>query len=281
MPNRRFSACFVVFAMVVALLIAGCTNPVTSDPPGSREDRPGDPLDQPPDPPAGDPDPSDPETDEVFLIVTEINFSDETPGVVAAEFNGSGLSHPPDIGQLNAEAWQITGFSDGDQMFGQVETTGDLARGASGGGVSTGGVYAFVVEPENVALGVQPTASDFQPGSIALKLAAPDARLESVEIAYSIWHFNDQDRSTVWRLEWSADGSVWMDTGTDPLASPATSDPDPQWISVRQSMTLARSEIIALEWLYLRWIAVDGDGTGARDECALDDIMIAFTCIAP
>jgi hypothetical protein len=77
-------------------------------------------------------------------------------------FTGTGLAPEPNSGQLNSNAWILTGFSQGNTNFGGTATSGDFARGVSTGGVSTGGVYSFTIANENNILGVQPVGDDFK-----------------------------------------------------------------------------------------------------------------------
>ena len=69
------------------------------------------------------------------------------PGTPVVEtftgFTGSGFAPTPSSGQLDADNWQITGFSDGNLAFGGTRTTGDYARGVTGGNVTVGGIYGY------------------------------------------------------------------------------------------------------------------------------------------
>jgi len=216
----------------------------------------------------------------VIHEVVAIDFVAETSGYVAAGFSGAGLDHPPTDGQLDSVSWRVSGFSDGDHDFGDTNTAGDFARGLSPGAVSTGGLYAFEVEPGNIALGVQPTSSDFQPGSICLRLEAPDGTLDSVDIGYGIWMRNDQDRSTVWMLEWSTDDVVWTADETR-ITSAAGADGEPAWIEQPAGLLLNTAALASADVIYLRWTAADGDGSGSRDESAIDDIVVTFSYSVP
>ena len=77
------------------------------------------------------------------------------------EFNGSGFSPSPAVGQLDSDVWAISGLSDGTLDFGGTAATGDFARGLSTGNVTTGGIYAFDAGSLNIILGAQPTSTDF------------------------------------------------------------------------------------------------------------------------
>jgi hypothetical protein len=101
-----------------------------------------------------------------YTVDFDATFGDVNNG----QFDGSGFNPSPSSGQLDSDAWATTGMSDGDSDFGDTETSGDFARGNSSGGVGTGGFYSFTVGTGNNAFGVQPTSSDFTPGTITLKI---------------------------------------------------------------------------------------------------------------
>jgi len=98
-----------------------------------------------------------------------IDFDNTVAGVNNGTFNGSDLSPTPDPGQLDSNAWKITGMSDGLLDFGGTGKTGDFAKGAFTGAVTSGGLYACEVQTGNYALGIQPTGADFNPGTLVLR----------------------------------------------------------------------------------------------------------------
>src|SRR5690349_7327122 len=62
-------------------------------------------------------------------------------------FVGAGFAASPGAGQLDADDWRVAGTSEvAAPVFGTTYDTGDLARGASAGGETTGGVYGFDVD---------------------------------------------------------------------------------------------------------------------------------------
>jgi len=72
-----------------------------------------------------------------------IDFDNTVSDVNNSSFTGNGLEPIPGPGRLDADAWNITGMSEGSHLFGQTNTSGDYARGNSNGAVSTGGLYSF------------------------------------------------------------------------------------------------------------------------------------------
>ena len=99
-----------------------------------------------------------------------IDFDASVSGVNSGSFTGSGFATSPSNGQLDADAWATTGLSDASKDFGISNTSGDHARGSSSGGVSTGGHYSFDIGGGNRALGIQPTGSDWTPGTLTLRI---------------------------------------------------------------------------------------------------------------
>lgn len=262
--------------------VAGCANPAL--PPSAGTDDPVTlPPVPPPDPPADpapDP-PPDPPVDPPVVVSSSIRIDFQTvvPGVSAEGFSAAGFSPKPDRGQLNSLAWSVTGFSDGDLPFGGEAISGDLARGTSPGGVATGGLYAFAVEPENLALGIQPTASDFAPGTIALRVPVPPGTLTGCAISYRMWTRNDEDRETLWNIDYSLDGTLWTPLEDLATATPNAADGAPEWVpsDFAAEITLAEADLSEGDVVAFRWSAADGSGAGGRDESAIDDIEVRFT----
>jgi hypothetical protein len=266
-----------LFALAVASLplVAGaCAQPTDSQVAGPGTDV-GVPAD-------GEPkDGSDPAPGAVSQHLF-VDFQSATENVVAAGFAGAGVAVEPDVGQMDADAWQIVGLSDGDRLFGEEAFDGDHARGLSPGGVSSGGLYAFTVEEGNVALGVQPTASDFAPGSVTLRVPFELEGRQRFSLAYTIWVLNDEDRSSSWEVDFSTGDGIWSEPNLLPLTTDAGASESPTWEPFPFTMEteLYLDELPDAEALYVRWTAVDHAGVGGRDEVAIDDIAITLEAIA-
>lgn len=256
-------ACALVLACAVA---TGCANPQL-------------PTDEAELPDLEPPVAPDPEPPVLVHTTVLIDFDSVTPGIVGETFAAAGFGVVPALGQLDADAWSVLGFSDGDLDFGEEAATGDWARGVSPGRVSTGGLYAFSVESDNRALGIQPTASDFAPGSILLKTVVPADAVSVVQLEFRMWTLNDQDRSTVWSTWYSLDGTTWTELTAMEHTTPALADASPQWswTDHRTVVSLEGTLLNAGDPFYLRWDAIDGEGEGSRDESAIDDISLRFT----
>jgi hypothetical protein len=279
----------VMMIGVIVLVVGACSQPTGGDPPSAEPagasptdaDPTGDGEDDPTgdsasDPPAEDPI-VDPQPPEVRSLA--IDFQTATEGVVAEGFDGSGAVQEPAPGQLDADAWEVLGFSDGDRLFGEESTTGDHARGTSDGAVSTGGLYAFTVEDGNVALGVQPTAGDFAPGSVTLKVPLELWPQTKVTLGYTVWVYNDQDRSTSWSVAYSLDGENWSELDETSFLTPEPADPATAWTPFAFTVETVLDFLPNLhghDGLYIRWTGTDSSGTGGRDEAAIDDIMVSL-----
>ncbi|MFW5688440.1 MAG: hypothetical protein ACOC1U_02620, partial [Spirochaetota bacterium] len=246
----------------------------------SPDDTPsdGDPADDEPtgDPSAPDPDDPSPVTSVQTLAV---NFDERVEGYTALAFAGMGTAKDPAEGFLDSDAWAFTGLSDGDLVFGDEADAGDYARGTSAGGTSTGGVYAFEVAQSNVALGVQPTGTDFAPGSIMTRLGIEAETPETFSLEFAFWHYNDADRATQVALSVSNGGSEWVELPGSTLVTPEQADAEPAWTRVDASHELDLSSLGLTRdsALHVRWEISDAGGSGGRDEIAIDDITIEVT----
>ena len=191
-----------------------------------------------------------------------------------SHFAGAGVAPGAGAPTLDSRAWAVTGFSDGDSAFGAVDTTGDLARGRSPGGVRTGGLYAFDLPGGSRGLGVQATGSDFTPGGLHRRVSnATDAALAGLRVVAELWVLNDGARSTGVRL--AADrGSFPHDDGAvELLSTPGPADGagwQPRVVdALLDSVPLAAGESVILSWLF-----DDRAGTGGRDEIALSRLEV-------
>lgn len=216
-----------------------------------------------------------------------INFDVSQNGVNEGAFNSTGLNIPPSSGQLNGSAWAISGMSEGTHNFGQLNTSGDFARGISNGGVNTGGLYAFNISGSNRALGIQPTGSDWTPGAVCLKIINNrSAIVNDINIDYTVYVRNDQNRANSFNFSYSTDNINYTSVSTASITSPSSSDSNPSWNPTNRSIVLSNLGLTPGDVLYLKWSGTDAGGSGSRDEFALDDISIVAsgssqTCIEP
>lgn len=221
----------------------------------------------------------------IFLVATT-SFAQLTisaTGVPVTEnfatFDGSGFSATPTVGQLNSNTWRISGLSDGDFTFGAEATTGDYARGTSPGGTSSGGIFAFNSGITNGAmLGVQPTGSDYSPGSTVVKITNNSgSAITALQIAYDIIVLNDQPRSSSINMSYSLNDIDFTPISALDYTTPETEDAN-GWTVVNKSFLLTGINVGIGSSIYLSWDSDDVSGTGSRDEFGIDNI--SFTSVA-
>lgn len=205
-----------------------------------------------------------------------IDFDNTLAGVNEGQFTGSGFAPSPATGQLDSDAWAVSGLSDGDVPFGGTATSGDAARGSSGGGVAIGGVYAFsAAGSSNYGLGVQPTEADLTPGTIKLRVRNDTGgTLTRLRVAYSLYVYNDENRATQWTVSYSTDDTTYHPVSGQDYTSPLTADSTPLWTAVQRDFVLVGLSVPAGGYLYVAWHLADAGGADARDEFALDDIVL-------
>lgn len=267
MRTEQTAGLLAALALLAVVLTNGCENPAS----GSTGAPPAEPA------PPADEAPADGDSPARQLL--EIDFDSETEGYVASGFAAAGTASEPEAGYLDADSWRITGFSDGDLDYGGVADGGDFARGPSPGGVSIGGLYAFAAG-DGASLGVQPTGSDFAPGTIELRIPVTIASVSHLSLAYTLWINNDEDRATNWTCAISVDDTPdgsWIAVDRLAVVSPGPAD-GASWVDTPVS---TRIDITSLglangSTLYVRWTAEDDSGSGGRDEAAIDDIVVVL-----
>ena len=206
-----------------------------------------------------------------------IDFDQTVPGVNNGSFEGIGFSPTPSQGQLDSDAWAVTGLSDGNLDFGGSASSLDFINGISPGDTTSGGIYAFETSANNFSLGVQPTSSDFAPGSITLKLQnQTGSTVDLVDIAYILYTYNDQNRSSSFNFSYSTDDITYNNINNLDYVSIEATDALPTWQSNSQSTYIDNLSLADQAFLYLRWSSTDVAGSGSRDEFALDDITAVF-----
>ncbi len=193
-------------------------------------------------------------------------------------FDGSGFAPLPGLGELDSDAWAITGFSDGNLPFGGTATSGDYARGTDFGFVSTGGIYKLDNGPSFQGLYIQPGGSDFTPGTITLKVCNQSGgTLTNPAVAYEIYFLNDRDRANSLNFSYSTDDITYTPVASLDFTTPGTGDPEPPTEKVSRSTALPIS-VNNLACFYLRWTSDDVSGSGERDEMGIGQIMVGDLC---
>lgn len=207
-----------------------------------------------------------------------ITFDATLSGVNSGAFTGAGINPTPTAGQLDGTAWAITGMSDGDYAFDDAAiTTGDYARSDNNGGATTGGLYSFDLSAlgTGYTLGVQPTGSDFSPGTITLRIINnTGSTVTSIAIAYELWVSNDQNRSSSFNFSYSStSGGPYTSVGALDYTSTAAQDAN-SWQLNNRSTVITGLSITDGSDFFIRWTGDDVGGSGSRDEFAIDDITV-------
>ncbi|MFY0603638.1 MAG: T9SS type A sorting domain-containing protein [Flavobacteriaceae bacterium] len=209
---------------------------------------------------------------------TIITFDATLSGVNFGAFTGAGINPTATAGQIDGNAWAITGLSDGDYAFDDIAiTTGDFARSDNDLGATTGGLYSFDLSAlgTGYTLGVQPIGADFTPGTITLKITNNTGfTVTSIAIAYELWVRNDQDRSNSFNFSYSTSSAgPFTDVGALDYTSTAAQDAN-SWQLNNRSTVITGLSIADGSDFFIRWTGNDVGGSGNRDEFAIDDITV-------
>ena len=204
-----------------------------------------------------------------------IDFDNTVSGVNNGGWAGTGFSPTPSAGQLNSNAWAVTGWSNGNLAFGGTQTTAstDYTRGTSSIAVTTGGLYNFEISG-NKTLGIQPGGSDWAPGTVTLKIQnATGNDITALNIAYKVYIRNDQDRSSSFNFSYSNNDVTYTAVTDLSITSPTALDAL-GWKMYYCVVKITGMSIPATGYYYLMWSGADVAGSVSRDEFALDDIEI-------
>lgn len=210
-------------------------------------------------------------------------YSMATLGVAVTEdyasFTGAGFVPSPGAGQLDSDAYRLSGLSDGSCNFGETCDTGDYARGSSTGPASTGGMYAFSVDaglPPTIGLGVQPGGSDFTPGTITIKFQNDTGDpITDFDISYDLYVSNDADRSNRWTTYWSIDDAAYTQVVSLDYTSIEVADVNGFTKVADQDESISLGAALAPGGtLYILFESDDVSGSGSRDEFAVANLSI-------
>jgi hypothetical protein len=203
-----------------------------------------------------------------------INFEETIPGVLNGQYEGLGFSANPAPGQLNSNAWSVTGLSGGDVPFGGNGTTGSYAMGVADHGVVTaGGIYAHPASGLSSKLMFQPDDNELNPGSIILKVQNNTGRqVDYIRTAFIYERFQDQSNSTKITFEISNDSmTTWVEEWSHTSSTVPQSGSNLLFMNPR---LFTQIDIADGEYIYLRWKIEAVSGTGERDELYLNNISV-------
>lgn len=189
-------------------------------------------------------------------------------GIDISDFTGAGFQPGGGGGTLNSDIFAAEGFSTGGVNFGETALAGDLARGtAELGTITTGGIYALAI-PAPVHIWIQPTADDFTPGSITVRLQNNTAvTLGEMQINYTAWASNDEDRSNNLVCTYSTNNVDYFPIAGAEFISPDSADL--LLYEVPFEVTATGFSVAPGEYFYVRWTGNDVGGGGSRDEFGL------------
>lgn len=209
-----------------------------------------------------------------------VNFDGTVTGVSSGAWAGGGFQPTPTAGRLDSDAWAVTGWSDGNLGFGGTRITAgtDYRRGTALAAVAAGGMYAFDDGAGGVltgmALGFQPGASDWEPGTIILRAQNnTGSTLTAFDVAYDVFYRNDQNSSNTFNLSYSDDNVTYTNVPSQDVTSPAGST-GAAWVSNARSTTINGVVVPNGGYFYIRWRGTSVSVSGARDEFALDNISV-------
>ena len=206
----------------------------------------------------------------------QITFDTTVDGVNEGTYQAAGMSNTLTAGELNSNAWAVSGFSDGAIAFGGTSVDSqDFDRGTATSGVTVGGVYAFETAPNNFALGIQPAPADFIPGAVTLRFQnQTGAAITSLSIGYKVYVYNDQPASNSFNFSYSADNSTYISISGLNVTSVGAADAVPTWKSYYRVVTIKDLNIAANNYYYFKWTGAAVSGSTNYDEFALDDITM-------
>ena len=153
-------------------------------------------------------------------------------------------------------------------------------RGASGGGETTGGCYAWNISEGDFAIGCQPTETKFTPGYFLVAISnATGTAVNEISVSYDVVCLNNADRSSALHFELSVDGNAFERQEGMSFVSPLLQDKPASWARSTYSCNIRfRKPVSADQRIWLRWYVDDAAGSYARDEYGLDNVRLIFHC---
>lgn len=198
---------------------------------------------------------------------------------VTIDFTGytaTGFAPAPAPGQLNSNNWASTGMSDGNLNFGDTQTGGDYARGLWNN--STSGGFYYISQGGNVRFIVQPTAADFNPGTITLRIQNNTGQaMTRLSVGYDVIVNNSGPRANSFNFSYSTNNSTYTTVpgacGGD-YTSPEVADALGFVVGASKSLNITGLNVAPGDFVYLRWTSADVSGSGNRDQLGIDNIVI-------
>lgn len=190
-------------------------------------------------------------------------------------FTGSGFSPGAlsSTGRLDSNRYRATGLQQNNMDFGDTRLSGAFARGISYGGATLPGIYAFNVGSGNIAAGIKPSGFDWTPGFFGIKVQnSTGTHLNRMDISFDVYINNVGDRGNSLKFSYSTDGINYTDIPALQFITPTTADSN-GFMSISASETF-NANVAEGDFIYLRLTGDDAMGTGARDEFAVDNLLL-------
>jgi len=211
--------------------------------------------------------------------VYKIDFDTTLEGVNNGAYEGSGLASLPDVGELNANSFELNAPAVTQNVTFGVDVTDEdpaYGNGQSDGNETDGGFYAFQVSTGNYAIGFQADATYPSFSSTLRFQNQTGAAITSVNIGYKIYVRNDAAGSDTFNFTYSgtnASNTAYTALSVLNQSTTAAADALPGWKMYYKVVTLTGLNIANSGYYFIRWSS-DALSGSVYDEVALDDITI-------
>jgi len=137
-----------------------------------------------------------------------------------------------------------------------------------------GGLYALDAGGGDYRFMIQPSGSDFTPGTLTLRIQNNTGQaITELDVSYEIYVNNDQNSSYQLDFSYSDDNVTYTTVAAAHYETPGTSDALGFVLGATRTVNITGINIPNGGYFYLRWTGDDVTG-GSRDEIALDNISI-------
>ncbi len=142
------------------------------------------------------------------------------------------------------------------------------------GNPTTGGTYALHVAAGDVAFGVQPTGSDFDPGFVELRAVnSSGSTATGFTVNFNWVARNNEARASNLTFSWSTDGTTFTSVAAAALTTGAAADASPVFAETARSVEITGLSVASGSAFFVRWSHAS-TGSNNRDEVGIDDVTI-------
>ena len=243
--------------------------------------------------------------------VVVITFDNSIGGVSNGGFNGSGFDPIPESGELNSNAFRISGFSDGPLNFGDNfsadgTSSTQFSSGSQSGAVAAPGVYAYtgseysaatpstITSPDpspgavtaaGVSLLIQPSSTEFGSGELVVRAEnATGGNISSLDVSLDFCARNNSDAASSYEVSYSttdAPGSytplITINTAATAFTLPFPPFTSPLGCINTGMLSVSGLDIAPNGFFYLRIAGstVGAPATTDRDEVLVDNVTFS------